>query len=50
MDEAVQYLSQNTKEADIILLSPGCSSFDMFQNYEERSAKFLSAIEKINYL
>lgn len=46
MDEAVQYLSQNTKEGDIILLSPGCSSFDMFKNYEERSEKFIAAIEK----
>jgi len=46
MDEAVQYLSNNTSEGDIILLSPGCSSFDMFKNYEERSEKFLSAIEK----
>jgi len=46
MDEAVHYLSQNTKEGDIILLSPGCSSFDMFRDYEERSEKFLSAIEK----
>ena len=46
MEDAIQYLSQNTKEGDIILLSPGCSSFDMFKNYEERSEKFLSAIEK----
>ncbi|MFA6079870.1 MAG: UDP-N-acetylmuramoyl-L-alanine--D-glutamate ligase [Candidatus Gracilibacteria bacterium] len=45
MEDAVSYLAQNTREGDIILLSPGCSSFDMFQNYEERAEKFRSAIE-----
>ncbi len=44
MEEAVKYMSQNTSEGDIILLSPGCSSFDMFKNYEERAEKFLKAI------
>jgi UDP-N-acetylmuramoylalanine--D-glutamate ligase len=35
---------QNTVEGDIIILSPGCSSFDMFQNYEDRAHAFVAAI------
>lgn len=44
MEEAVKYLSENTTAGDIILLSPGCASFDMFKNYEERAQRFLEAI------
>lgn len=44
MEEAVKYMSENTQEGDIILLSPGCSSFDMFQNYEDRAKQFVFAI------
>jgi len=42
--DAVKYLLANTLPWDIILLSPGCSSFDMFKNYEERAQKFIEAI------
>ncbi len=44
MQEAVDYMFQNTKEGDIIILSPGCSSFDMFKNYEDRAHAFIAAI------
>lgn len=45
LEEAVQYLSEKTKEGDIILLSPGCSSFDMFENYEDRARRFVIAVQ-----
>lgn len=44
IEEAVTYMLENTAPGDIILLSPGCASFDMFKNYEERAEKFSTAI------
>ena len=32
---------------DAVLLSPACSSYDMFQNYEDRGAQFRAAVEAI---
>lgn len=40
LDEAVKVGFQNAKKGDIVLLSPGCSSYDMFSNFEERGQIF----------
>ena len=32
---------------DAVLLSPACSSYDMFKNYEERGAQFRAAVESL---
>ena len=32
---------------DAVLLSPACSSYDMFRNYEERGAQFRAAVESL---
>ena len=34
------------KKNEILLLSPGCASYDQFNNFEKRGEKFISIIEK----
>ncbi len=37
--EAVTEAAKNAASGDVVLLSPACSSFDQFQNYQQRGAK-----------
>jgi UDP-N-acetylmuramoylalanine--D-glutamate ligase len=38
--EAVQLANQLADSGDIVLLSPACASYDMFENYEQRGQQF----------
>jgi UDP-N-acetylmuramoylalanine--D-glutamate ligase len=44
MEEAVRSAYQAASPGDIVLLSPACSSFDMYNNYAERGEDFRRAI------
>ena len=46
-DEAVLKASKMAKEGDVVLLSPCCASFDLFENYEDRGRKFKEAVRKL---
>lgn len=40
MEDAVAKAKHEAKKGDIVLLSPACASFDMFQDYEHRGREF----------
>jgi UDP-N-acetylmuramoylalanine--D-glutamate ligase len=35
------------EDGDMVLLSPACSSYDMFESYEDRGRAFASLIEEL---
>lgn len=47
-EEAVLIAYQKSRISDIVLLSPGCSSFDMFDSYVERGNYFKEIVNKFN--
>ncbi|MEJ2637597.1 MAG: UDP-N-acetylmuramoyl-L-alanine--D-glutamate ligase, partial [Calditrichia bacterium] len=45
LKEAVELAFRNTASGDVVLLSPACSSFDMFRDYEDRGRQFKKIVE-----
>lgn len=43
-EDAVKQAYELAVKGDQVLLSPGCASFDLFENYEERGNKFKQAV------
>jgi UDP-N-acetylmuramoylalanine--D-glutamate ligase len=43
-DEVINATISEAKEGDVVLLSPACASFDMFDNYEHRGKVFKEII------
>ncbi len=45
LEEAVELSARLTGAGGVVLLSPACSSFDMFKDYEERAQRFIKAVK-----
>jgi UDP-N-acetylmuramoylalanine--D-glutamate ligase len=48
MEDAVKKGYANADKGNIVLLSPACASFDMFDNYEQRGEVFKQIVNSLN--
>ena len=47
MEEAVRRARAAARAGDVVLLSPACASFDMFDNFEHRGRAFKDAVQAL---
>jgi UDP-N-acetylmuramoylalanine--D-glutamate ligase len=47
LEEAVAEAGKRAQPGDAVVLSPACSSYDMFENYEHRGRAFKAAVEAL---
>jgi len=47
MEEIVQYSKSVAVSGDVVLLSPGCASFDMFRDFYDRGDQFRNIVNKL---
>ena len=45
LDKAVRDAFRQARSGDVVLFSPGCASFDQFQDYADRGDQFCSLVE-----
>jgi UDP-N-acetylmuramoylalanine--D-glutamate ligase len=49
LDRAVGLAFERAQPGDTVLLAPACSSFDQFENYEQRGRVFKAAVAKLEH-
>jgi UDP-N-acetylmuramoylalanine--D-glutamate ligase len=47
LEDVVRAAAAHAQDGDVILLSPACSSFDMFESYEERGHRFAALAQEV---
>jgi UDP-N-acetylmuramoylalanine--D-glutamate ligase len=48
LDDAVRQSARLAKPGDAVLLSPACSSYDMFRDYKHRGDEFVRAVRAMD--
>jgi len=47
LEKAVHSANQLAESGDVVLLSPACASYDMFDNFEQRGREFIRLVQAI---
>ena len=45
--QAVEFAAKIAIPGDVVLLSPGCASYDMFDNFQQRGREFVKLVRAI---
>jgi UDP-N-acetylmuramoylalanine--D-glutamate ligase len=48
LSEAVQSATRLAAPGDVVLLSPACASYDMFENFQQRGQEFTKLVQGLN--
>jgi len=46
--DAVEVAASEARSGDVVLLSPACASFDMFEDYQDRGRQFKKLVNQLS--